>query len=105
MGCSDPPSSCADYVQKASKSQGVDKVFLAILLKTYQKPAYAREFSQLSLNHPALYEVGFDDFVSQCEKQKLAMPGSVRAAGWDCPRIERCKSKNSNSESPCMTMN
>jgi hypothetical protein len=74
IGCSDPPSSCAADVQQISKSQGVDKVFLAILLKPDQTPAYAREYSQWSVNHPALYEVGFDDFVGQCERQKLSMP-------------------------------
>lgn len=74
LGCSDPPSSCAEAVQQISKSQGVDKVFLAILLKPDQTPAYAREYSQLSINHAALYEVGFDDFVGQCERQKLSMP-------------------------------
>jgi hypothetical protein len=73
-GCSDPPASCADYAQKAAKSQGVDKVFLAILLKPDQTPAYAREYSQLSMKDPALYEVGFDDFVGQSEHQKLPMP-------------------------------
>jgi hypothetical protein len=73
VGCSDPPSSCADYTQKAAKSQGVDKVFLGILLKPDQTPAYARDYSQLSLKDPALYEVGFDDFVGQCEHQKLPM--------------------------------
>ncbi len=73
IGCSDAPQSCADYAQKTAKSQGVDKVFLAILLKPDQTPAYAREYSQLSLQHPALYEVGFDDFVGQCERQKLPM--------------------------------
>jgi hypothetical protein len=73
MGCSGAPTGCADYAQKSSKSQGVDKVFLSILLKPEQTSEYVREYSQLSLNHPALYEVGFDDFVSQCERQKLSM--------------------------------
>jgi hypothetical protein len=73
LGCSDPPSGCADYAQRVSKSQGVDKIFLAILLKPDQTPAYIREYSQLSLNHPALHEVGFDDFVGQCERQNLPM--------------------------------
>jgi len=73
VGCSDAPPSCADYAQKAAKSQGVDKVFLGILLKPDQTPAYAREYSQLSRKDPALYEVGFDDFVGQCEHQKLPM--------------------------------
>jgi hypothetical protein len=74
LGCSDPPSGCADYAQRTSKTQGVDKVFLAILLKPDQTPEYVREYSALSLSRPALYEVGFDDFVGQCERQNLAMP-------------------------------
>ena len=71
LGCSDPPAGCADYAEKTAKTQGVNKVFLAILLKPDQTPAYVRQYSQLSLNHPALYEVDFDDFVGQCERQKL----------------------------------
>lgn len=74
IGCSDPPSSCLSYAQQISHSQGVDKVFVAILLKPAQTVEYAHEFSQLSRDHPVLYEVGFDDFVGQCERQKLSMP-------------------------------
>ncbi len=74
IGCSDPPSSCLSYAQQISRSQGVDKVFVAILLKPAQTVEYAHEFSQLSRDHPVLYEVGFDDFVGQCERQKLSMP-------------------------------
>jgi hypothetical protein len=74
LGCSDPPSSCAESAQKAAQSQGVDKAFLAILLKADQTPAYSSEYSQLSLSHAALYEVGFDDFVGQAERQKLPLP-------------------------------
>jgi len=69
LGCSDPPSGCADYAQQLSRSQGVDKVFLAILLRADRTPDEAREYSRLSLSHPALFEVGFDDFVGQCERQ------------------------------------
>jgi len=71
LGCSDPPSGCVNYAQQESKSQGVDKVFLAILLNKDKTPAYADEFSRLSQTHSFLYEVGFDDFVSQCQRQKL----------------------------------
>jgi hypothetical protein len=74
IGCSDAPARCADEAQQASKKQGVDKVFLSILLKMDQTPDYIRQYSQLSLNHPELYEVGFDDFVSQADRQKLPMP-------------------------------
>jgi hypothetical protein len=51
----------------------VDKAFLAILLKPGQTPAYASQYSQLSLNHPMMYEVGFDDFVGQAERQKMPL--------------------------------
>ena len=71
LGCSDAPASCADGAQRLARSQGVDKAFLAILLKPGQTPSYAVQYSQLSLNHAALYEVGFDDFVGQAERQKL----------------------------------
>jgi hypothetical protein len=39
------------------------------LLKADKTPGYAREYSRQSLTHPALYEVGFDDFVGQCQRQ------------------------------------
>jgi len=71
LGCSDAPAQCVSYAENLSKSQGVDKVFLSILLNPEKTPAYAREFSRLSLHAQAVYEVGFDDFVGQCEKQKL----------------------------------
>ena len=71
LGCSDPPASCVNYAQQLAKSQGVGEIFLAILLDANKTPAYAREFSQLSLTHPFLQEVGFDDFASQCQRQKL----------------------------------
>jgi hypothetical protein len=74
LGCSDAPSSCADYSQQFSKTQGVDKVFLSILLLAEKTPVYVREYSRLSLSHPALYEVGIDDFVGQCEKLNMTLP-------------------------------
>ena len=74
LGCSDAPESCAEAAQRLAKSQGVDTAFLAIVLDPQKTPAYVREYSQLSRSHHALYEVGFDDFVSQCEKQKMPVP-------------------------------
>jgi hypothetical protein len=71
LGCSDAPAKCVDYAERLAMSQGVDRVFLAILLNPEKTVGYAREYSQLSVTHPSLYEVGFDDFVSQCERQKL----------------------------------
>src|SRR5665213_2028283 len=74
LGCSDPPASCADYAQQFSKSQGVNKVFLSILLQAEKTSVYVREYSRLSLSHPALYEVGIDDFVGQCDKLNMTLP-------------------------------
>jgi len=74
LGCSDPPASCADYAQQFSRSQGVDKVFLSILLQAEKSPVYIREYSRLSLSHPALYEVGIDDFVGQADKLNMTLP-------------------------------
>jgi hypothetical protein len=34
--------------------------------------SYAREYSRLSLANPVLYEIGFDDFVGQSQRQKLS---------------------------------
>lgn len=67
IGCSDKPPSCMQAVQKIAGGQHVDKIFLALLLK----PSIAnegREYSALSKSAPALYSVGFDDFVNQMEK-------------------------------------
>lgn len=93
LGCSDPPMGCVNYAQQLSKSQGVDKVFLAILLDANKTPGYAGEFSRLSLTHPFLQEVGFDDFVSQCEHQNLGLPALSAMLG----NVERnLKSANPN---------
>ena len=78
LGCSDAPPQCISYAENISKSQGVDKVFLSILLNPEKTPAYAREFGRLTLNAPVIDEVGFDDFIGQCEKQKLD-PSSLSA--------------------------
>jgi len=69
---------CVDYADHLAKSQGVDNIFLSISLNRGTVISYAREYSQLSVSHPTLYEVGFDDFVSQCEKLKLD-PSSLSA--------------------------
>lgn len=71
LGCSGAPASCVGYADQATRSEGVSTAFLAIILDVNHTPDYMRQYSQLSLNHPSLYEVGFDDFVGQAERQKL----------------------------------
>jgi len=74
LGCSDAPAKCVDQAERLARHQGVDTAFLSIVLRAASAASDARTYSQLSLNHPALNEVGFDDFVSQCQRQKMSFP-------------------------------
>lgn len=67
IGCSDSPPSCVQAAQKIANEQHVDKVFLALLLRS-SIANEGGEYSGLSKSAPALYSVGFDDFLSQMEK-------------------------------------
>lgn len=71
IGCSDAPASCVEHAKKTATSQGVDKIFLSILLNPTRTITDARQYSELSSKHSVIYEVGFDDFVTQCEKLRL----------------------------------
>jgi hypothetical protein len=76
IGCSDAPASCIQQVDQLGASQHVSSVFLAILLNPANVATNAATFGNLALSHPTLAEVGFDDFVSQCEKTHLG-PGEL----------------------------
>jgi hypothetical protein len=76
IGCSDPPASCIQQVDQLSASLHVSSVFLAILLNPANVATNAATYGNLALSHPNLAEVGFDDFVSQCEKSHLG-PGEL----------------------------
>lgn len=71
IGCSGAPASCIQQVDQMVGSQRVSSVFLAILLNPANVAANSSTFGNLVLSHPGLVEVGFDDFVSQCEKTHL----------------------------------
>jgi hypothetical protein len=71
IGCSDAPASCMQQVDQIAGSQHVLSVFLAILLNPANVAANSAMFGNLARSHPELAEVGFDDFVSQCEKTHL----------------------------------
>lgn len=68
VGCSGSLAQCINEVNTIASQQGVHNVFLAIFLHPGRTPNEAAQYSQYSVTHPVLYEVGFDDFVSQCEK-------------------------------------
>jgi hypothetical protein len=71
IGCSDATASCIQQVDQTAASQHVSSVFLAILLNPTNVATNAATYGNLALSHPNLAEVGFDDFVSQCEKTHL----------------------------------
>lgn len=76
IGCSDAPASCIQQVDQMAASQHVSSVFLGILLNPANVATNAATFGNLALSHANLAEVGFDDFISQCEKTHLG-PGEL----------------------------
>lgn len=67
IGCSSSPAGCVQAINNIVAEQHVDRVFLAILLKS-STIDYGQQYSGLSVSDPFLYSVGFDDFVSQMER-------------------------------------
>ena len=74
LGCSGAPVECLNGAERLARAQGIDTVFLSILLNPARAATDAGMYSHMSLSHPILNEVGFDDFVSQCQKQKMSFP-------------------------------
>jgi hypothetical protein len=74
IGCSSVPASCLRDVDQIAASQHVSSVFLGIVLNPATVASYSATFGSLAPAHPSLVEVGFDDFVSQCEKTHLGGP-------------------------------
>lgn len=71
IGCSDRPASCLKQVDEIARTQGVSRVYLAVLLKPGDSPADFALYGREGSAHRNLGEVGFDDFVSQAGKSKL----------------------------------
>lgn len=71
IGCSGAPASCIQEVDQMAASQHVSSVFLGILLNPANLATNAATFGSSAVSHPNLAEVGFDDFVSQCERTHL----------------------------------
>jgi hypothetical protein len=73
IGCSSAPDSCVRTANRLAGQHGIERVFLSIVLDG-RSAANARAYSELSLRNPLLYEVGFDDFVSQAQRQREPFP-------------------------------
>lgn len=78
IGCSDAYTSCLQQVDQIARSQQVSSVFLAIPLNPVRVGTDSAAYGALGPSHPNLVEVGFDDFVGQCEKTHLDPSGLSR---------------------------
>jgi hypothetical protein len=66
MGCDlGDPDGCVRQATEVAQQNGLTTVFLSLFEDPAHTVADARECSRLSLTHPLLTEVGFDDFVGR----------------------------------------
>lgn len=62
--CKEIPAICVKRVGDHARQQGVGTMFLNVLLEAPAVESDAAEYARLSRTHPALFEVGIDDFAS-----------------------------------------
>lgn len=81
MGC-DPGDArgCVREATEAVQQNGFTRVFLSMFVDERRAPRDAREYSLLSVSHPFITEIGFDDFVDRYGKLS-ARPG-LDPASW-----------------------
>ncbi|MGH9716750.1 MAG: hypothetical protein ACRD4R_08480 [Candidatus Acidiferrales bacterium] len=91
IGCSSAPSSCVQAAQQIANVQHVSRAFLAIRL-TPSIGEEGRQYSASSKAAPALYSIGFDDFLSQMERLHTS---ESHIASMLSAFIEGLKSQNS----------
>jgi hypothetical protein len=69
MGCdAGDPRGCVREATEAVQQNGFRRVFLSMFVDERRAPRDAREYSLLSISHPFIAEIGFDDFVDRYEK-------------------------------------
>ena len=69
MGCdSGDPRGCVREATDGVQQTGFKSVFLSMFVDAERTLDDAREYSRLSVSHPFIVEVGFDDFVDRYEK-------------------------------------
>ncbi len=91
-GCSSAPADCLTNLEPEVTKQNLRQLFVAVVLDTSSSQGYATQYSELSLTHPLLSEVGIDDFVGQY-KALFSLPGVDPAAVLQ-KTIANLKSKN-----------
>jgi Abnormal spindle-like microcephaly-assoc'd, ASPM-SPD-2-Hydin len=81
LGCSSTPDFCMTEMLQVASSQDIQRIYLSIRMDPATSANYAAQFSQWSLAHPVLYDVGFDDLVDRMWHLQndfgIAQPGTV----------------------------
>lgn len=70
-GCSIIPTSCEPYLDNLAKQEGVSKYFASMPFSVANSVAWAKLYSTLSLSHPMMVGIGFDDFVNKIENYQI----------------------------------
>src|SRR5580658_1382234 len=79
MGCdTGDPQGCVGDASQAVAEEGLRQIFLSMAMDPQRTLSDAREYSRLSVSHPFIAEVGFDDFEDRYE-------GLFEQAGFDAP--------------------
>jgi hypothetical protein len=81
MGCSNSPSSCANYVKQALAMQKINRLSVAFgrdEAPPEEMQDYAAQFSAISKKIPGLTEISMDDFLSHYRREfQHASPDAV----------------------------
>jgi hypothetical protein len=70
--CGDEPVTCEPYLDNLATLSGATTYYVSFPLDPSTSVSWAEQYSSLSLSHPMMIEIGFDDFLSQIEDDQIA---------------------------------
>jgi hypothetical protein len=70
-GCSIVPTSCEPYLDNLAMKEGVKTYYVSMPFDVSTSVSWAKQYSSLSLSHPMMAEIGFDDFVNKIENDQI----------------------------------
>ena len=77
-GCSIVPTSCEPYLDNLATLSGAKTYYVSFPISPSTSASWAAQYSTLSLSHPMMREIDFDDFVGKLEDEEEA--GELTAA-------------------------
>ncbi len=76
--CGIAPTSCEPYLDNLAKLSGASTYYVPFPINPSTSASWAAQYSTLSLSHPMMREIDFDDFVGKLEDEEEA--GELTAA-------------------------